>query len=159
MPTDAAATQPSAAILQPAPATAQPDPEAKQRLRGLYVQAFRLLRSGAGRDHAQGELQKQGLDAQTAGQVVGNVDTFIAQLRAAYRQNGLKNIGIGILVCIIGIVVTALTYGVASSGRGGGHYIIAWGAVLFGAIQALRGLFRCAQQPSEADLVRAFNLN
>jgi hypothetical protein len=36
-------------------------------------------------------------------------------------------------------VVTAVIYQAASQG---GHYVIAWGAVLFGAIQFLRGLFQ-----------------
>jgi hypothetical protein len=37
------------------------------------------------------------------------------------------------------LVVTAITYGMASSR--GGIYIATWGAVIFGAIQFFRGLF------------------
>ena len=63
--------------------------------------------------------------------------------------------GIGALWCVGGIVVTAVTYQVAS---GGGTYVVAWGAILFGAIQALRGLYRSLRRPSEADLIQALKL-
>ena len=36
-----------------------------------------------------------------------------------------------------GLLVTVLTYGAAS---GGGSYVIAWGAIIFGGIQLFRGL-------------------
>ncbi len=56
-------------------------------------------------------------------------------------QIGLRNMAIGAVVCIIGIAVTAATYSAASSG---GHYIVAWGAIVFGAIQFFKGLFQLA---------------
>ena len=49
----------------------------------------------------------------------------------------MRNIVIGLIFCIGGILVTALTYSAAS---GGGRYVIAWGAIVFGAIQFIRGL-------------------
>ena len=60
-------------------------------------------------------------------------------LKRAYRKAGVNNMLFGAIWCVGGIVVTAVTYQAASNG---GHYIIAWGAVLFGAIQFLRGLFQ-----------------
>ena len=54
-------------------------------------------------------------------------------------QLGLRNMAIGGVICIIGILVTAVTYGAAS---GGGHYVIAWGAIVFGGFQFLKGLFQ-----------------
>ena len=38
-----------------------------------------------------------------------------------------------------GVVITALTYSAAVT-AGGGRYVVAWGAVVFGAIQFFRGL-------------------
>ena len=55
-------------------------------------------------------------------------------------QHGLQNMAIGAVICIIGIVVTAVTYSAAS--QGGGHYIVAWGAIVFGGIQFFKGLFQ-----------------
>jgi hypothetical protein len=34
-----------------------------------------------------------------------------------------------------------MTYGAASSGEGGGTYVVAWGAIIFGALEFFAGLF------------------
>jgi hypothetical protein len=51
-----------------------------------------------------------------------------------------RNMVVGGLWCVGGIVVTAATYSSASSG--GGRYMVAWGAIIFGAIQFFRGVFQ-----------------
>jgi len=56
-------------------------------------------------------------------------------------QHGLRNMAIGAIACLIGIAVTAGTYSAASSG---GHYVVAWGAIVFGGFQFLKGLFQLA---------------
>jgi hypothetical protein len=53
------------------------------------------------------------------------------------NEQAKKNMLYGALWCIGGIVVTAATY---SSAEGGGRYVVAWGAIIFGAIQFFRGL-------------------
>jgi hypothetical protein len=53
-----------------------------------------------------------------------------------------KNMVVGAVCCIIGIVVTVGTYLNAASSPTGGRYIIAWGAMLFGGIMFLRGVFQ-----------------
>ncbi len=58
----------------------------------------------------------------------------------ATKAHGRKNMLYGALWCIGGIVVTTVTYSNASSG--GGTYIVAWGAILFGALQFLQGLYQ-----------------
>ena len=61
---------------------------------------------------------------------------------AASESVGVNlNMVIGAVVCVIGIGVTAFSYATAS-GRGGGIYIIAWGAILFGAIQFILGFIQ-----------------
>ena len=82
---------------------------------------------------------------------MAKVDAFMNLMRSAYRQAGMKNAGIGMLWCVGGIIVTAVTYSAAS---GGGTYFVAWGAILFGAIQALRGLFLAFKEPTEEDVGR-----
>ena len=56
-------------------------------------------------------------------------------------QHGLRNMAIGAAICVVGILITAGTYGAASPG---GHYVVAWGAIVFGGIQFLKGLFQLA---------------
>jgi len=48
-----------------------------------------------------------------------------------------RDMVVGGLWCGGGILVTAATY---SSAAGGGSYVVAWGAILFGGLQFLRGL-------------------
>ena len=61
-----------------------------------------------------------------------------ADHRAAVREAALRNVVIGGLVCAVGIAITAFTYSAAA--EGGGRYVIAYGAVIAGAIQFVRGL-------------------
>ena len=46
----------------------------------------------------------------------------------------------GGIFCVIGTVVTVASYAAASGSSEGGSYVVAWGAILFGGIQALRGV-------------------
>jgi hypothetical protein len=39
-----------------------------------------------------------------------------------------------------GLIITVVTYAVAASSPGGGHYFIAWGAMLYGALRLFRGM-------------------
>jgi len=50
-----------------------------------------------------------------------------------------RNMIVGGLWCVGGLVLTAATYSSASS-SGGGRYAVFWGAIIFGAIQFVRGL-------------------
>ncbi len=55
------------------------------------------------------------------------------------RARGKKNVLWGAIWCIGGTIVTVVTYSIAS---GGGTYIVAWGAIIFGAIQLIMGLLQ-----------------
>lgn len=60
------------------------------------------------------------------------------------RALARKNILSGALWCGAGIVITSL--GATSSG--GGTYFVAWGAILYGAIQLITGLYQYFTAPS-----------
>src|SRR5690349_23313251 len=64
-----------------------------------------------------------------------------ADARAAAREHelaaGRRATLIGLAVMVGGAAVTLATYELAS---GGGRYMVLWGAVIFGAIGAVRGL-------------------
>jgi hypothetical protein len=55
----------------------------------------------------------------------------------ALRARAKRNMVVGGLWCLGGTLVTAVTYAAA---QGGGTYTVAWGAIVFGGIQFLRGL-------------------
>ena len=52
-------------------------------------------------------------------------------------SSGLRNIVIGFGIALVGTIVTVVSYN--SSGPGG-TFVVAWGAILFGVIQGIRGI-------------------
>ena len=54
--------------------------------------------------------------------------------------------------CLGGILVTVFSYIGAANSRSGGTYIIAWGAIVFGAIYFLQGLSGPNDRPSTEDI-------
>ncbi len=61
--------------------------------------------------------------------------------RNARRSQGARELGIGILLLVVGIAITAGTYSAASSSPSGGHYVLAYGPIAVGIINIIRGLF------------------
>ena len=59
------------------------------------------------------------------------------------RSQGGRNLFFGLLWCMGGIAVTAWTYQSASSL--GGRYMVAYGAIIVGAVQAIRGLIQISR--------------
>lgn len=53
-------------------------------------------------------------------------------------RDGMRNIFIGGAIFLIGTIVTAGSYSAVS--RTGGTYLVAWGAILFGGLQLVKGL-------------------
>lgn len=58
-----------------------------------------------------------------------------------YDEEAIRNMAIGGIICVIGLVVSIVSYQTATNSPGGGRYILAWGAVIFGGIRFLNGLF------------------
>jgi hypothetical protein len=81
-------------------------------------------------------LMQKGLDAQTASRVITELQSAVAKQR---KIRAKKDMMYGGGICILGLVITLVTYSIASS-SGGGTYFVSWGAILFGAIQFFRGL-------------------
>jgi hypothetical protein len=59
------------------------------------------------------------------------------QYRTSGGGGGSGQMVAGGLICLVGIVVTVGSYMAAS---GGGTYVVAWGAIVFGAIRFFKGL-------------------
>jgi hypothetical protein len=104
----------------------------------LYSVAGQQMRNGVAPAVIEKNLTERGLDAEAAAIVVSN----LMQAKAnALKQAGRKNMLYGALWCIGGIVVTALSFQAAAN-AGGGKYVLAWGAILFGGIQFFRGMIQ-----------------
>lgn len=111
-------------------------PTEEEIVQAVYALAAEQMKNGASSQQIQSMLVEKGIDQESAATVVSN----LARMRSeAIREASKKNMLYGALWCIGGIVVTAATYSAAS---GGGKYVVAWGAILFGAIQFFRGLIQ-----------------
>jgi hypothetical protein len=111
---------------------------AQQFIQEVYQRAAKLANEGKSKDKIQTELNAMGLNQETASVVIENV---FRMRKKAHREAGARNILVGAAWCVGGIAVTALTYQMAS---GGGTFIVAWGAILFGGIQLVKGLGQLA---------------
>ncbi len=79
-------------------------------------------------------LQEQGLDEENA---IAIVNKIRKEIKKAEQAQAKKDMLYGGLWCVGGIVVTLFTYASAS---GGGRYVVAWGAILYGGIKFFTGL-------------------
>ena len=61
-------------------------------------------------------------------------------VRAAKRAHAARMMGVGALLLVLGIVITAVTHDQAES-NGGGTYVIAYGPMIIGGIRFFQGLF------------------
>lgn len=109
----------------------------EQMVEAIYGFAAQQMRSGVKPAEIERQLAEKGLDADSAKVVVENL--IKAKGRAEY-DSSIKNMIYGALWCIGGWAVTAATYSAAANANGGGKYVVAWGAILFGGIQFLGGL-------------------
>lgn len=107
----------------------------KQAVKQIYQYAADLMvKQKKSANETKKALIDQGLDEKSASTVVINLEK---QIQNAKKERANKDMLYGALWCIGGIIITVITYSAAS---GGGTYVIAWGAILFGAIQFIKGL-------------------
>lgn len=110
------------------------EPTEQEIIDAVYGFAAEQMRDGVSPQRIEVLLVEKGLDQQSAATVVANLSELKSK---ALREAGQKDMLYGALWCIGGIVVTVATMSAAS---GGGTYVVAWGAIVFGAIQFFRGL-------------------
>jgi len=113
----------------------QQEPNSEQIVGAVYGYAAELAKAKLTRPEIESKLVDKGLDQESAAVVVDNL--FKARSKFM-KEAGRKNMLYGALWCAGGAIVTMVTYDSAS--KGGGRTIVAWGAILFGAIQFFRGL-------------------
>jgi hypothetical protein len=119
-------------------------PEEEKAVEGLAEAVAEDLAKGIRKEKIVKNLVKQGLPESEAMQFVGSIEREIELYKnsPAGRQEMAKKYArhmlFGFLWAAGGTIVTAATYQAAS---GGGTYVIAWGAILFGIIDFFWGLF------------------
>lgn len=110
--------------------------------RAVYEFAASQVVSGKSKSQVEQALLEKGMDVESAKIVTS---TVFRMHNDAMSDAGKKNMLYGLLWCVGGAIVTAVTYQMAASSPSGGRYVVAWGAIVFGAIQFLRGAAQAAR--------------
>jgi hypothetical protein len=123
-----------------------PEEAGQQKRNEAYALAIDLLDKGMAPMEVKKRLLDKGYDTETAFLLVNEAVRARSEpldqgpeYRQALKSAGQKNMAIGGIIAVIGLVVTLATFA-AATGEQGGRYVIAWGAVIFGGIQFFRGL-------------------
>lgn len=104
----------------------------------VFTYAADQMRSGMGDAALVEDLIEKGIDPGDAEAVVSRLSLIRrSQINKQKQEAGSKNMLLGAVWCIGGAIVTAVTF---SSASGGGQYVVAWGAIIFGAFQFFQGL-------------------
>ncbi len=121
------------------------EPSFEELTKSLMIYIAQRMKKGASDKKIQEELVAKGLQEATA-------MTLVSKMRAAYDREsakaGPKNMLIGALWCVGGIIVTAVTFSLAT---GGGTYVVAWGAIVFGAVQFIKGVIQTQKGKNISD--------
>ncbi len=118
----------------------EPAPTSEEMIDAVYRFAAEQLEQGKSPAAVADLLMHKGLSADDADDVVAQLRE--ARSRAA-RSAGKRNMLFGGLWLFGGLAVTLGTMFMAD---GGGKFMVAWGAVLFGGIQFVRGLFQAVTE-------------
>jgi hypothetical protein len=117
-------------------ATAQFGYAEQLQVNATFSEAANSLAAGKSARTVVQQLVQNGVPAPMAEHIVAQA----AQVkRAAFRKAGLNLFLRGIGLIILGIIITSITYSLASPG---GIYLVAFGPVIAGVINAFRGLLR-----------------
>jgi predicted RNA-binding Zn-ribbon protein involved in translation (DUF1610 family) len=118
------------------------EPEIKDE---AYVYAVESLAKGNKPREIRKSLLEAGYSARQADQIIQGAIRFKKDHETKEKMmpgrggnSGNRNMMIGGVICLIGIFATLATLSLATQ-AGGGRYVIAWGAVVFGGIQFFRG--------------------
>ena len=101
----------------------------EKRIKMVYEHAAELMKGGLSASKVEVQLVEEGLEPELAALVM-------QQLWTLRHSTGNKNMLYGAFFLVGGLIVTGVTYLMAIEGEA---YIIAYGAIIFGAIQFLRG--------------------
>ena len=103
-------------------------------INSIWTYAFDEKKNGKSDNEIQKGIMENGLDEEHSILIIKSLESKAKEILDAHDTNMI----VGGLICTVGIAITLWTYSAAATG--GGSYIVAWGAILFGAIRFFRGL-------------------
>lgn len=128
---------------QPPPAVSPSENFTPEEFEIATTELAVALAQGADVNEIRLGLEKEELEPQEIDALITKAEEMAPSIKAhpafkrQKRNRALKHIVFGSLWCIGGTVVTVMTYQAAEDG---GTYVVAYGAIAIGAVQALIGL-------------------
>jgi hypothetical protein len=104
-------------------------------LKSVWLYAFDEKEAGKSDAVIKAGIIDKGLHEEEATEMVEMLESKVKEVLNAHDTNMM----VGGFICVAGIGITLWTYSAAFAGSGG-TYVIAWGAILFGAIRFFRGM-------------------
>ncbi len=142
------------------PAVKGPKPMSPEGFLRAYRFATDRLADGATEWDVRHQLRAAGLDREATESVLDDVANLSPTQRrlsswnvrahqlamlAERRTKARSNVMVGGLVMVIGLAVTVVSFAAAASRMGGGTYVLAWGAILFGGLRMVMGMSEVAR--------------
>lgn len=113
-----------------------PEPVGEDSVEAAYAIAAKDMLAGSSNSEVVEKLVARGLDADSAREVVDALDrSMVRDCRIAAR----RQIICGTLLCVAGSSATVYVFNAMNS-ESGVTYLIAWGTILLGTIQLIRGV-------------------
>jgi len=100
----------------------------------IWHYAFDEKKKGTPNELIHDGLLAKGLSEENATMIIQGMKFKASQYAAAYDKQTLR----GALIFGVGALITIGTYSMAS--ESGGSYVVAWGAIVFGALRIFRGV-------------------
>jgi DnaJ-class molecular chaperone len=114
----------------------QVPPSNEEIIRNLITFAAEEVAKGKKSSEITDEITRMGIPFDVSTQIVKQVFEYRSRVKS---RAGGKQIGCGLLMLIVGGIITGITY---ASAKEGGSYIVTTGLLVVGAINLIVGLFR-----------------
>jgi hypothetical protein len=125
--------------------SAEHEPTPEEVAQAIFAFAAQLMGQGVSDKDVETQLINKGLGREEALLVIRKLHEAGGY---SLKDVGRKNMIYGALWCVGGLIVTIVTYAMAAAEPHGGSYVVAWGAVVFGAIQFIRGMNQVTNKPT-----------
>jgi hypothetical protein len=109
-------------------------------VQNVFPEVRHMINSGYSDKDIEANLVERGVNRDEVRSVIGQIRQSQQSNENEFRGEAFKQMAIGAVIAIIGIIVTFVTYSIAASSSGGGSYVVAWGAIAFGGWRFFRGL-------------------
>ena len=119
--------------------------EQEKALRELMQLTAQLMAKHTSIQKIEKVLMDRGASRAVASEIIRVVNEArkeaMNKQRLIKQKQGAEDIKRGFLILAVGLVITGITYLIAS-GSGGGAYILTWGAILVGALYIIQGVLK-----------------